>query len=78
MCAALLVAARMHDFARSVKEIIKVVKVCEATIRKRYLKKFLFTFTTQLFVISIFLLKHLNLKRQISELQDFTLKEDRV
>ncbi|XP_025104657.1 transcription factor IIIB 90 kDa subunit-like [Pomacea canaliculata] len=36
--AALLVAARMHDFARSVKEIIKVVKVCEATIRKRLME----------------------------------------
>ncbi|KAL8619993.1 hypothetical protein ACOMHN_015275 [Nucella lapillus] len=33
--AALLVSARMHDFSRAVKEIIKVVKVCETTIRKR-------------------------------------------
>ncbi|ESO86870.1 hypothetical protein LOTGIDRAFT_166871, partial [Lottia gigantea] len=33
--AALLVAARIHDFCRTVKDIIKVVKVCEATIRKR-------------------------------------------
>ncbi|XP_043930305.1 transcription factor IIIB 90 kDa subunit [Protopterus annectens] len=33
--AALLVAARMHEFRRTVKEIIKVVKVCESTIRKR-------------------------------------------
>lgn len=33
--AALLVAARLHDVHCSVKEIIKVVKVCEATIRKR-------------------------------------------
>lgn len=32
---ALLVAARMHDAYCSVKEIISVVKVCEATIRKR-------------------------------------------
>ncbi|XP_070180123.1 transcription factor IIIB 90 kDa subunit-like [Littorina saxatilis] len=33
--AALLVAARMHDFNRTVKEVIKVVKVCESTVRKR-------------------------------------------
>ncbi|XP_030626602.1 transcription factor IIIB 90 kDa subunit [Chanos chanos] len=33
--AALLVAARMHDFRRTVKEVISVVKVCEATLRKR-------------------------------------------
>uniref|UniRef100_A0A8C5FXZ5 B-related factor 1 n=1 Tax=Gadus morhua TaxID=8049 RepID=A0A8C5FXZ5_GADMO len=33
--AALLVAARMHDFRRTIKEIIAVVKVCEATLRKR-------------------------------------------
>ncbi|KAF5906507.1 transcription factor IIIB 90 kDa subunit-like, partial [Clarias magur] len=33
--AALLVAARMHDFRRTVKEVIGVVKVCEATLRKR-------------------------------------------
>ncbi|KAI4903901.1 hypothetical protein NFI96_028827 [Prochilodus magdalenae] len=33
--AALLVAARMHDFRRTVKEVIRVVKVCEATLRKR-------------------------------------------
>ncbi|XP_076151747.1 BRF1 general transcription factor IIIB subunit a [Alosa pseudoharengus] len=33
--AALLVAARMHDFRRTVKEVINVVKVCEATLRKR-------------------------------------------
>ncbi|XP_058470969.1 transcription factor IIIB 90 kDa subunit-like [Solea solea] len=33
--AALLVAARMHDFCRTTKEIIKVVKVCESTLRKR-------------------------------------------
>lgn len=36
--AALLVAARMHDFSRSVKEVIKVVKVCEATVRKRLME----------------------------------------
>ncbi|MBN3317200.1 TF3B factor, partial [Atractosteus spatula] len=35
--AALLVAARMHDFRRTVKEVIGVVKVCEATLRKRLL-----------------------------------------
>nr|XP_046267859.1 transcription factor IIIB 90 kDa subunit-like [Scatophagus argus] len=33
--AALLVAARMHDFCRTVKEIVSVVKVCESTLRKR-------------------------------------------
>lgn len=33
--AALLVAARMHDFRRTIKEVISVVKVCEATLRKR-------------------------------------------
>ncbi|XP_032197484.1 transcription factor IIIB 90 kDa subunit isoform X8 [Mustela erminea] len=33
--AALLVAARMHDFRRTVKEVISVVKVCESTLRKR-------------------------------------------
>lgn len=32
---ALLVAARMHDFRRTVKEVISVVKVCESTLRKR-------------------------------------------
>lgn len=34
--AALLVAARMHDFRRTIKEVISVVKVCEATLRKRW------------------------------------------
>ncbi|XP_026079341.1 BRF1 general transcription factor IIIB subunit a [Carassius auratus] len=33
--AALLVAARMHEFRRTTKEVISVVKVCEATLRKR-------------------------------------------
>ncbi|XP_044286976.1 transcription factor IIIB 90 kDa subunit-like, partial [Varanus komodoensis] len=33
--AALLVAARMHDFRRTVKEVIRVVKVGESTLRKR-------------------------------------------
>ena len=33
--AALLVAARLHDVYCTVKQIISVVKVCEATIRKR-------------------------------------------
>lgn len=32
---ALLVAARMHDFCRTTKEIVSVVKVCESTLRKR-------------------------------------------
>ncbi|XP_057715105.1 transcription factor IIIB 90 kDa subunit-like [Corythoichthys intestinalis] len=33
--AALLVAARMHEFRRTPKEIIDVVKVCENTLKKR-------------------------------------------
>ncbi|XP_061553183.1 transcription factor IIIB 90 kDa subunit-like isoform X2 [Phycodurus eques] len=33
--AALLVAARMHDFRRTPKEIIHVVKVCDNTLRRR-------------------------------------------
>ncbi|KAK7903982.1 hypothetical protein WMY93_016589 [Mugilogobius chulae] len=33
--AALLVAARMYDFRRTIKEIVEVVKVCETTLRKR-------------------------------------------
>ena len=33
--AALLVASRIHDFNRSIKELIKVVKIGEGTIRKR-------------------------------------------
>uniref|UniRef100_A0A8C4QIB1 B-related factor 1 n=1 Tax=Eptatretus burgeri TaxID=7764 RepID=A0A8C4QIB1_EPTBU len=45
--AALLVAARMHDFRRTVKEILSVVKVCEATLRKR-LVEFEDTPTSQL------------------------------
>ncbi|XP_044022713.1 BRF1 RNA polymerase III transcription initiation factor subunit a isoform X2 [Siniperca chuatsi] len=36
--AALLVAARMHDFRRTIKEIIGVVKVCESTLRKRLIE----------------------------------------
>ncbi|XP_061104024.1 transcription factor IIIB 90 kDa subunit-like isoform X2 [Conger conger] len=45
--AALLVAARMHEFRRTVKEVIGVVKVCEATLRKR-LNEFEETPTSQL------------------------------
>uniref|UniRef100_A0A452VKX3 BRF1 RNA polymerase III transcription initiation factor subunit n=1 Tax=Ursus maritimus TaxID=29073 RepID=A0A452VKX3_URSMA len=47
--AALLVAARMHDFRRTVKEVISVVKVCESTLRKR-LMEFEDTPTSQLTV----------------------------
>ncbi|XP_071354976.1 BRF1 general transcription factor IIIB subunit a [Trachinotus anak] len=36
--AALLVAARMHEFRRTVKEIVSVVKVCESTLRKRLIE----------------------------------------
>ncbi|XP_054618112.1 BRF1 RNA polymerase III transcription initiation factor subunit b [Dunckerocampus dactyliophorus] len=45
--AALLVAARMHKFRRTVKEVIGVVKVCQATLRKR-LTEFEDTPTSQL------------------------------
>ncbi|XP_027632216.1 transcription factor IIIB 90 kDa subunit [Tupaia chinensis] len=45
--AALLVAARMHDFRRTVKEVVSVVKVCESTLRKR-LTEFEDTPTSQL------------------------------
>ncbi|KAM9090702.1 transcription factor IIIB 90 kDa subunit isoform 3-T3 [Megaptera novaeangliae] len=47
--AALLVAARMHDFRRTVREVISVVKVCESTLRKR-LTEFEDTPTSQLTV----------------------------
>ncbi|XP_063296180.1 transcription factor IIIB 90 kDa subunit [Pelobates fuscus] len=36
--AALLVASRMHDFRRTIKEVIRVVKVCESTLRKRLIE----------------------------------------
>ncbi|XP_062323572.1 BRF1 RNA polymerase III transcription initiation factor subunit b isoform X2 [Osmerus eperlanus] len=45
--AALLVAARMHEFHRTVKDVIGVVKVCQATLRKR-LTEFEDTPTSQL------------------------------
>ncbi|KAF7651313.1 hypothetical protein LDENG_00112900 [Lucifuga dentata] len=45
--AALLVAARMHKFRRTVKDVISVVKVCQATLRKR-LTEFEDTPTSQL------------------------------
>ncbi|XP_038161315.1 BRF1 RNA polymerase III transcription initiation factor subunit b [Cyprinodon tularosa] len=45
--AALLVAARMHKFRRSVKDVISVVKVCQTTLRKR-LTEFEDTPTSQL------------------------------
>uniref|UniRef100_A0A3B3XKN1 Transcription factor IIIB 90 kDa subunit n=1 Tax=Poecilia mexicana TaxID=48701 RepID=A0A3B3XKN1_9TELE len=45
--AALLVAARMHKFRRSVKDVIGVVKVCQTTLRKR-LTEFEDTPTSQL------------------------------
>ncbi|XP_017263066.1 BRF1 RNA polymerase III transcription initiation factor subunit a isoform X2 [Kryptolebias marmoratus] len=45
--AALLVAARLHDFCRTVKEVVNVVKVCESTLRKR-LNEFEDTPTSQL------------------------------
>ncbi|KAH7941726.1 hypothetical protein HPB49_016547 [Dermacentor silvarum] len=33
--AALLVASRLHDFNRSIRDLVRIVKVCETTIRKR-------------------------------------------
>ena len=33
--AALIVAARMHEFSRSVQDLVHIVKVCDSTIRKR-------------------------------------------
>ncbi|XP_028252631.1 transcription factor IIIB 90 kDa subunit-like isoform X2 [Parambassis ranga] len=45
--AALLVAARMHKFRRSVRDVISVVKVCQTTLRKR-LTEFEDTPTSQL------------------------------
>lgn len=33
--AALLIAARFHGFKRSTSQIVKVVHVCEETVRKR-------------------------------------------
>ena len=32
---ALLIAARVHGFQRSVSEVVSIVKICEVTIRKR-------------------------------------------
>ncbi|CAL1527133.1 unnamed protein product [Lymnaea stagnalis] len=36
--AALLISSRMHNFNRTIDQIIKVVKVCESTVRKRLLE----------------------------------------
>ena len=36
--AALLIAARIHGFNRSVDDVIRVVKVCQATVMKRLLE----------------------------------------
>eukprot|EP00122_Pirum_gemmata_P010760 Pgem_evm1s9959 len=33
--AALLIAARMHNFSRSIEDIVEVVRCCNVTIRKR-------------------------------------------
>jgi transcription factor IIIB 90 kDa subunit len=33
--AALLIAARLHGFRRSHKEVVHIVRVCEMTLRKR-------------------------------------------
>jgi transcription factor IIIB subunit 2 len=37
ICAAcLLIAARMHNFKRTRREVISVVRICDATLRKRF------------------------------------------
>ncbi|XP_055880469.1 transcription factor IIIB 90 kDa subunit-like isoform X2 [Biomphalaria glabrata] len=36
--AALLISSRMHNFNRTIDQIIRVVKVCESTVRKRLLE----------------------------------------
>ena len=33
---ALLVASRLHGFSRNVKDVVRVVRICEPTIKKRY------------------------------------------
>lgn len=33
---ALLMAARLHEFNRSTSDVVKIVKVHESTVRKRY------------------------------------------
>lgn len=34
--AGILIAARLHGFKRTQKEIVHVVKICDVTLRKRY------------------------------------------
>lgn len=46
---ALLVAARMHDFRRTIKEIVSVVKVCETTLRKRWVVQVFDVFDMDIF-----------------------------
>ncbi|KAB0398855.1 hypothetical protein E2I00_006049, partial [Balaenoptera physalus] len=65
--AALLVAARMHDFRRTVKEVISVVKVCESTLRKR-LTEFEDTPTSQLTVDEFMKLEQV-LSKQLEEVE---------
>ena len=49
ICAAsLFIAARMHGFQRTFKEIILVVKICENTLRKRLVE---FSQTVILFLL---------------------------
>ena len=36
LCIALLVAARVYDFNRTIKDIVKVVRLSEGTIKKRW------------------------------------------
>lgn len=36
LISALLMAARLHEFNRSARDIVKIVKVHESTLRKRY------------------------------------------
>jgi len=36
VCSALLVSARIYDFSRTVQDIVKVVRIGEGTIKKRF------------------------------------------
>ena len=35
-CLGLLIAARMHGFNRTMADVVKVVRICDVTLRKRY------------------------------------------
>ena len=42
-CLALLIAARMHGFVRTQRDVVDVVRVCGNTIRKRYIMVLVYT-----------------------------------